>query len=155
MNIIFSIDHGQDLVSKVAVEELAQFVLTHEELPENTEVSISFVNDDTIAALNEQYRGKTGPTDVLSFECDGLDDDMLLVEDDKFEQPTIELGDIVIAPDVALRQTEEFGTTIEEELSLLIVHGLLHLCGYDHIVEEEAQEMEALEKEILRAWAER
>lgn len=155
MNIILSIDHGQDLVSKVAVEELTQFVLTHEELPENTEVSISFVNDDTIAALNEQYRGKTGPTDVLSFECDGLDDDMLLVEDDKFEQPTIELGDIVIAPDVALRQTEEFGTTIEEELSLLIVHGLLHLCGYDHIVEEEAQEMEALEKEILSAWAER
>jgi probable rRNA maturation factor len=155
MNIILSIDHGQDLVGAVAVDELAQFVLTHEELPENTEVSISFVDNDTIAALNEQYRGKTGPTDVLSFECDGLDDDMLLVEDDKFEQPTIELGDIVIAPDVALHQTTEFGTTIEEELSLLIVHGLLHLCGYDHIVEEEAQEMEALEKEILSAWVER
>ena len=63
-----------------------------------------------------------------------------------------ELGDVVIAPDVAERQTHEFGTTFEQEISLLFVHGLLHLCGYDHIVEEEAQVMEALEDEILKAW---
>ena len=60
-----------------------------------------------------------------------------------------ELGDVVIAPDVAERQTHEFGTTLEQEISLLFVHGLLHLCGYDHIVEEDAKVMEALEDEVF------
>ena len=93
------------------------------------------------------------PTDVLSFECDGVDDDlsaMTLAED-----PVYELGDVVIAPDVASRQTREFGTTFEEEISLLLVHGLLHLCGYDHIEDDEAEVMEKREAEILEAWSKR
>lgn len=65
------------------------------------------------------------------------------------------LGDVIIAPDVAIRQTAEFGTTFEEEISLLLVHGLLHLCGYDHIEDDEAERMESLESEILEAWTER
>lgn len=56
---------------------------------------------------------------------------------------------------MAERQTAEFATTFEEEISLLLVHGLLHLCGYDHVVDEEAEVMEAREAELLRAWAER
>lgn len=155
MEISISLDYGEEIVGDLAVEELAIFTLEHEGLPDNTEVSISFVSDDEIAELNETYRGKVGPTDVLSFECDGLDDEMLLCEDDEFDVPEFELGDIVIAPNVALRQTKEFATTIEEELSLLLVHGLLHLCGYDHIEDDEAEEMEALEQEILQAWAHR
>ena len=63
-----------------------------------------------------------------------------------------ELGDIVIAVDVAMRQTEEFGTTFQEEIELLLTHGLLHLCGYDHIEDDEAEVMEALERRILAAW---
>ena len=123
-----------------------------EEVPENTEVSITFVDDEEIAQLNEEYRGKFGPTDVLSFECDGLDDEFELFDDDAFEEPEITLGDIVIATDVANRQKDEYGTTFEQEISLLLVHGLLHLCGYDHIEDEDAVVMEALEKKILSAW---
>ena len=59
------------------------------------------------------------------------------------------------APDVAARQSTEFGNSFEQEVSLLIVHGLLHLCGYDHIVDEEAEVMEARERELLTAWTER
>ena len=114
------------------------------------EVDVLFTDDEGIHAINLEQRGVDRPTDVLSFECDGVDDDlsaMTLAED-----PVYELGDVVIAPDVASRQTREFGTTFEQEISLLFVHGLLHLCGYDHIVEEDAKVMEALEDEILAAW---
>ena len=61
---------------------------------------------------------------------------------------------MIIATDVAIAQTAEFGTTLEEEVSLLVTHGLLHLCGYDHIEEAEALEMEALEDELLAQWNE-
>ena len=128
-------------------------MLAREDKPFNTEVSISFVTDEAIAELNERYRHKEGPTDVLSFESDGVADDpsaMTLAED-----PVYELGDVVIAPDVASRQTREFGTTFEEEISLLLVHGLLHLCGYDHIEDDEAEVMEKREAEILEAWSKR
>ncbi len=62
---------------------------------------------------------------------------------------------MVIAADVAEAQTHEYGTSFEEEISLLLVHGLLHLCGYDHIEDDDAVVMEGREKELLRAWAER
>ncbi|MBP5313789.1 MAG: rRNA maturation RNase YbeY, partial [Eggerthellaceae bacterium] len=69
------------------------------------------------------------------------------------DAPVFELGDIVIAVDVAQKQSVEFGNGFAQEISLLLVHGVLHLCGYDHIVEEEALEMEAREQEILDAWS--
>ena len=152
MEIIIDIQHGEHMLQGIQLEELAVFTLKHEEIPDNTEVSISFVTDEEIAQLNAEYRGKEGPTDVLSFECDGLDDDMLLFEDDQFEVPEFALGDIVIAPDVALKQSADYGTTFEQEISVLLVHGLLHLCGYDHIEDEDAAIMEPLEREILSAW---
>ena len=152
MEIIIDIQHGEQMLQGIQLEELAVFTLKHEEIPDNTEVSISFVTDEEIAQLNAEYRGKEGPTDVLSFECDGLDDDMLLFEDDQFEVPVFALGDIVIAPDVALKQSADYGTTFEQEISVLLVHGLLHLCGYDHIEDEDAAIMEPLEREILSAW---
>ena len=153
MDIQINYDYRKEDLEKLPLHELTQFVLAREDKPFNTEVSISFVTDEAIAELNEKYRGKTGPTDVLSFECDGVDDDlsaMTLAED-----PVYELGDVVIAPDVASRQTREFGTTFEEEISLLLVHGLLHLCGYDHIEDDEAEVMEKREAEILEAWSKR
>ena len=151
MELQINYDYRESDLADFPLHELAYFVLKHQGKPENTEVSLTFVDDEEIARLNETYRGIEGPTDVLSFECDGVDDEMsglVGVEDAE----VFELGDIVIAPDVAERQTAQFGTTFEQEVNLLYVHGLLHLCGYDHIVEEEAQVMEALEDEILNAW---
>ncbi len=153
MDIQINYEYREEELQRLPLESLTRFVLASENWPFNTEVSISFVPDDTIAELNERYRNMVGPTDVLSFECDGLEDGLNVAPPG--EQPLFELGDVVIAPDVASRQTHEFGTTFEEEISLLLVHGLLHLCGYDHIEDEEAKIMENREAEILNAWSKR
>lgn len=153
MDITINYDYGRERVEGMPLESLAQFIIAAEGKPASTEVSISFVDDDRIAELNEAYRGKVGPTDVLSFECDGYDDDFNTHnEADQVGEIPYELGDIVVAVDVAERQTTLFGTTLAEEIELLVCHGLLHLCGYDHMVEEEAQVMEAREDELLAAW---
>ena len=152
MEITINYDYRCDEMSAlVDVESLAAYVIKAERKPDNTEVSINFVTDEAIHELNRDYRGVDRPTDVLSFECDGYDD----VDDDfEFDEPHLEgaafeLGDIVIAPDVAERQAPEYGMTFADEVSLLLVHGLLHLCGYDHMEEDEALVMEAREKELL------
>ena len=154
MNIIVDVRHGADLVSTVDVEGLAAYVLSREGLPERTEASIAFVSDDEIQRLNAEFRDIDRPTDVLSFECDGMDD--AFDEGYVFEgsgmpdEETFLLGDVIIATDVARAQTERFGTTPQEELCVLLVHGLLHLCGWDHVhSDEEAEEMEARERELL------
>lgn len=151
MDIQVNYDYREeDVKALFDVEKLAAFVIGAEGKPASTEVSINFVTDDAIHELNRTYRGVDRPTDVLSFECDGFEgeDDLPLEEGMAFE-----LGDIVVAVDVAERQAPEYEMSFADEMSLLITHGLLHLCGYDHMVAEEAEEMEARERELLsRFW---
>lgn len=149
MLVDISYDYREEDIVGFPIEDLAVFAARYEGKPESTEISISFVDDDTIAELNETYRGKVGPTDVLSFECDGAQDEFFEGDDGS---DVYELGDVVIAVDVAERQTAEFGTTLEQEISILLIHSILHLCGYDHIEDDEAAVMEAREDEILNAW---
>lgn len=150
MEIFVNYDYREeDVCNLLDVEDLARFVIESEEMPASSEVSITFVDDEAIHELNREWRGIDRPTDVLSFECDGVDDEMAgsLAEDMAFE-----LGDIVIAVDVAQRQAPEYGMSFSDEVSLLITHGLLHLCGYDHLEPAEAEEMEARERELLSAY---
>lgn len=152
MEILVSYGHAREDMEPIPVADLAAFVLKAEGLPESTEASISFVDDGEMARLNAEYRGKEGPTDVLSFECDRIDDAVSAAP-----QPAdgiYELGDVIIAPDVARVQAASYGQSLSQEIELLAVHGLLHLCGYDHMEEGEAQVMEAREDELLRAWRE-
>lgn len=150
MDILVDASYRAKDIEPLPLVELAQFVLEKVGKPENTEVSITFVDDEEIARLNEQYRGKVGPTDVLSFECDN---DPMPEEAHRLgEEPVYELGDIVIAVDVAERQTALYGTSFEKEVSILTIHGLLHLCGYDHVTDELAAIMEPLEDELLAQW---
>ncbi len=162
MEVLIDYAYRASDLADLPIEKLALFVMAEQNLPESAEVSISFVDDETMTDLNGRYRGKDGPTDVLSFECDGIDD--IFPTDTKpktsggepaFCDRTYELGDIVIAPDVAARQCTTYATTFEGEISLLLVHGLLHLCGYDHIDDDDAQIMEARERVLLGQWAER
>lgn len=129
-----------------AFERLAAFVLDREETPTNVELSIAVVDLAEMTTLNEAYRDKQGPTDVLSFPCD---DPCAVVGPDE----PITLGDVVISPEVALAQAAEYGHSIEEELDLLLVHGVLHLLGYDHIEDPDAEVMQARERALLAAWA--
>jgi len=129
-----------------AFERLATFVLEREEAPEAVELSIAVVALAEMTELNERYRSKTGPTDVLSFPCD---DPCAVVAPGE----PVTLGDVVLAPEVAESQAAEYGHTVEEELNLLLVHGVLHLLGYDHVADEDAEVMQARERALLTAWA--
>ncbi len=152
MDILINHDHRPELTERLPLERLARLVLEREGLPAGTEVSVTFVDDEEIARLNEEFRGKEGPTDVLSFECDGVDDDLGFP--DAVEDAPFELGDVVIAPDVVERQADGFGNTFDQELFVMLVHGLLHLCGHDHIEDDDAAEMAARQRELLEAWYE-
>jgi probable rRNA maturation factor len=130
-----------------AFERLALFVLSMEGVPDLTELSVALVDDEEMAHLNQQYRGASGATDVLSFGCD----DPCPTPGDE----PITLGDVVIAPAVAERQASELGHSIEHELDVLLVHGVLHLLGYDHEAEGDAGAMAAREAALLDAYAAR
>jgi probable rRNA maturation factor len=129
-----------------AFERLSLFVLEREEAPEACELSIALVDLEEMTELNGRFREKDGPTDVLSFPCD---DPCAIVE----EGEPVTLGDVVIAPEIAENQAAEYGHTVEEELNLLLVHGVLHLLGYDHIEDDDASVMQARERALLEAWA--
>jgi rRNA maturation RNase YbeY len=92
---------------------------------EASELEVSLVGDQEIAELNFEYRGKKGPTDVLSFP-------QLEGEEMVDGEEAVHLGDLVISVDTAARQAEEGGWTVEEETARLLLHGLLHLLGFDH-----------------------
>ncbi len=107
-------------------------------------LSILLVNDKEISWLNEHYRGKKGPTNVLSFPfADGGDESLL-------QLPVNELGDIIISLDTAWREARELNTSFHQRLTWLMTHGFLHLIGYDHErSEKEAEKMYDREKELL------
>lgn len=108
---------------------------------ENIEVAILFTGDDAVAKLNTEWRGKPSPTNVLSFPAED------------FPVPAGEarpLGDIVLAAGVVTREAALQGKTLPHHATHLIIHGFLHLLGYDHQDEGEAHEMETLEVAILK-----
>lgn len=147
MNIFVDISCEDPGWGEEQIVPLATYALRAEGAPENCEVSVSLITEDEIAELNEQYRGIARPTDVLSFPMDEVDDE-------SEEQPELPIGDIMIAPSVVRAQAGDFGNTFDEEMSLMLVHGCLHLLGYDHIVDEEAEVMEAHERVILESYRE-
>jgi probable rRNA maturation factor len=100
------------------------------------EFSVAFVSDQRMSSLNSTFRGKEATTDVLSFPY----------EPDPFEPTGAQLGDIVISAEQAARQAEESGLTLLNEIEQLMLHGVLHLCGYDH--ESDSGEMEARELQL-------
>ena len=111
------------------------------------ELSILLTDDTTIAALNEQWRDKTGPTNVLSFPGDFPGDPA--ANDDLPGGPPVLLGDIVIAFETVTAEAGEAGIPAADHLRHLVVHGVLHLLGYDHENDEDAAEMEQFEIAIL------
>ena len=110
---------------------------------ENSELSITLTDDKNIHALNKKYRGMDRATDVLSFAFRESDEPEVIGAD--FEI----LGDVIISLERAKVQAEEFGHSFLREIIFLEVHGLLHLLGYDHIADDERQEMETEQKFIM------
>jgi len=147
-------------------QRLAEQVLRHEGIDGDAELSLLFVDETTIAELNERFMGSQGPTDVLAFP---LEDE--LVEPGRFPdsstsgpvdprartdapEPPLLLGDVVICPAVAARNAPEHASekhdgTVVDELALLVVHGILHVLGHDHADADETARMQAKEQQLL------
>lgn len=127
---------------------LADFALERLRIHPQAELSIVLVDEDTMSAYHEKYMDEAGPTDVLSFPMDELRPPA-----DDEDPPEGLLGDIVLCPAVTARQAAEHGRTPDAEAEYLLVHGLLHLLGYDHATAEERAEMFGLKDDLLADWA--
>ena len=148
MSVLISNDANLDtLLSEDEVCAIAAHVLAAEGVERDVEISLSYVDEDEMHELNRQWRDIDRTTDVLSFECDSAFDEDIPVDE------VLELGDIILAPEVIARQAPGFGNDPADEGRLMFVHGLLHLLGYDHIEDVEAEEMEAREDALLRELA--
>ena len=137
----------QGLVDEGWARRIAQTVLSSEGVTPPYEVGLVFTDSETVQRLNRDYRGMDEPTDVLAFymlpqkEADG-----------SFALPpdgVTRLGEVIISYPQAVEQAREQGHSPERELTLLIIHGILHLLGYDHEESEEESEMREMERKLL------
>jgi probable rRNA maturation factor len=159
---------GYDEQDAVSVEvtrwvRLAQLVLHAERVDPDAELGLVFVDEATIADLNQRFLDTTGPTDVLAFP---LDEDLPTAGRDpdagghgpgsttEPDEPPVVLGDVVVCPAVAQRHADATGTPLEAELALLVVHGVLHLLEYDHADPGDTERMQRRERELLARFAE-
>ena len=163
-------EQSDEPVDVAGCSALAERILGDRGLGPDVELTVLFVDEAAIASLNARFLGHEGPTDVLSFP---IEDDLTLPsrppganspgasgpgrryeEDDESESMGMPLllGDVVICPAVAARNAPEHAGTYDDELALLLVHGILHLLGMDHDDEAEATAMETLEQELLEQY---
>lgn len=147
MTVKVSNEQSEFSVDVERLEKLARFVLSLEGPDDDVELSVGLVDEERMAKLNETYTSYAGPTDVLAFPYDEAEEETPRGRD----EPRL-LGDVVLCPAVASRDAAAYESTLEEELSLLLVHGTLHLLGYDHADEWQALGMKRREKEILEAF---
>ena len=161
---VFAADEQRDVaVDVIRWTRLVRTVIEEERVPGDAELSLIFVDEQAMTDLNERFHGGHGPTDVLAFP---MDDDIVVggrqpdqggrgpgAPAEAGEPPTV-IGDVVICPRIAERQAPEHGSTTEEELALLVVHGVLHLLEYNHEEPEETAVMQRRERELLARFAE-
>ncbi|MDD6034927.1 MAG: rRNA maturation RNase YbeY [Lachnospiraceae bacterium] len=143
---------------KALTERVITGALDYIECPYEAEVNVLFTDNASIREINRENRNLDAATDVLSFpmgeypvpgEFDSLEEE----QPDVFHPDTGELmlGDIVISVERVMSQAEEFGHSIERELGFLLAHSILHLCGFDHIEEEDRVVMEEKQRQIMEA----
>jgi len=164
---VFVADEQEDHHVDVARwSNLAEQAVLAQGIEGEAELSVLFVDEAHIADLNQRFMGHDGPTDVLSFPIDAVIDGELIdsVAEaeitfsgtgpigrsgyDPDDQPIL-LGDVVICPAVAQRQAAAHAGTYEDEVALLLVHGILHVFGQDHATDAERHAMQARERELL------
>ena len=141
--VVVVFDRQRDLtVDEGRWAGLMRRVLIEEQVSAPWEAGLSFVDADEMAALNAAYRNFDQPTDVLAF---GADDGRAPRGPD---EPRL-VGDVVICPSVAAANAVAYRRSVDDEVALLVVHGALHLLGYDHADDRDAEKMESREQELL------
>ncbi len=133
----------KDQIDKKALIQAAQAVLEVLDRNEDQEVSIIITDDEQLRQLNRSFRGIDETTDVLAFPMAQIDPD----------SGKLYLGDILISLEQAKAQSKLHGNSLEEELQLLVVHGTLHLLGYDHIDPVDKERMWEAQEKILRRYS--
>lgn len=158
MTLNYENESGRELPFEPSglAERVIEAALDYEKCPYEAELNLLLTDEEGIRAINKEMRGIDNVTDVLSFpmldyETPG---DFSFLEEDElaFHPETGELvfGDIVICVERVFAQAEEYGHSLEREYAFLIAHSMLHLCGYDHMEQEEAQVMEQRQEDILQ-----
>ncbi len=142
LSVIVSSDVGEGVVDLDRWQRLARSALATEQVP-GGELNLLFVGEDAMAELNSQHMGKVGATDVLAFPIDGLGEP-------ESDEPTL-VGDVVICPAVAAKNAQSNDVAFEDELALLVVHGVLHVLGHDHAEPDETALMKSREQALLNA----
>jgi probable rRNA maturation factor len=137
---VFVANEQELLVDEVRFSSLARHTLAAENVDESIELSVLFVSSEHMRRLNARFAGNDYETDVLAFP---------MLEDD--ETSTM-LGDVVICPEVALRNAAQLGHDLKAELDALVVHGTLHLLGYDHQGQADKSRMDSRMKEVLKSF---
>jgi probable rRNA maturation factor len=139
------------VVDEAAVASVASHVLHSLGVNPLAELSILVVDTEAMATLHKQWMDLDGPTDVMAFPMDTLDDKPGVEQD---PGPAL-LGDVIVCPEVAAQQAAAAGHSTDAELYLLTTHGVLHLLGYDHDDSEAEREMFTLQARLLTEWADR
>ena len=137
------------------IKKVIETVLKEEKIIRDLEIYVTLTNNNQIHKINLEQRNVDRPTDVLSFPmlpfetpADYSVEEVHLLKEKNEEEPDI-LGDIIISIEKVKEQAEEYGHSFERELAYLTTHGMLHLLGYDHMIEEEKEQMRKREEEIL------
>ncbi len=142
------IDEQTSVVDLDLLSRLAGEVLAGEGYGRGCLVDVTLVPEERMAEMNRRHRGNRGPTDVLALPLQSIEPG-LGIPSDAGNGPPLHLGDVVIAPDYVIRQAAREGTEFSEELGLMVVHGVLHLLGYRHDSDREAEVMEERERRHL------
>jgi probable rRNA maturation factor len=142
------VDEGVEAgVEPAWLEDVAQRVLAAEKATAKTEVGIVVTGQEMVQQLNRNYRGQDEPTDVLAFSArDEADGSRFILAPDGLSH----LGEVIISYPQAAIQAEEHGHSLKKELTILLIHGLLHLLGYEHEEADAERKMQAREKELLK-----
>ncbi|GAY73079.1 rRNA maturation RNase YbeY [Lentilactobacillus kosonis] len=136
------------------IRDVLNFAGEYIHLPDNTEMSVTLVNNDEIQKINREYRNVDRPTDVISFaiEDEGDEDLPIILDDELMAEIPQNIGDIFVSVDKVAEQADYLEHSFDRELGFLVVHGFLHLNGYDHMEKADADVMFPLQKEILNAY---
>lgn len=156
INIEYEAEKKLDISWEEIIRQVVEGTLDYEGCPYEAEVNVVLTDNEGIKEINQEYRNVDGPTDVLSFpmlEYDSPSDFEGVEEQfaDCFNPETGELmlGDIMISVDKVEEQAESYGHSVRREFAFLVAHSMLHLCGYDHMQEQEAAVMEQKQEKIL------
>lgn len=156
IQIEYEAEKKLELPYEKIIRDIVEASLDYEECPYETEVNVVLTDNEGIREINWDYRQIDAPTDVLSFPMVDYEtasdfDHVEAAVEDYFNPETGELmlGDIIISVDKVEEQAEKYGHSETRELAFLVAHSMLHLCGYDHMEEEERTRMEQRQREIL------